>query len=83
MKGIRYIVSLAEIQAYNQEYNINRIHRRFETSSFGANILPVDCRARLTCFWMAHKAQNPAVRPSQNQLNIINGSIINIVGLLT
>ena len=25
-----------------------RIHRKFETRSFGAKILPVNCRARLT-----------------------------------
>lgn len=38
-----------------------RIQRKFKTRSLGANILPVACRARLTCFWMAHKAQNPAI----------------------
>lgn len=41
-----------------------RIHRKFDTRSFGTNILPVDSRARLTCLWIAHSAQNPAVRPS-------------------
>lgn len=48
---------------YNR--TLKRIQRKFETRSFGANILPEDWRARLTCFWIAHKAQNPAIRPSK------------------
>ena len=37
------------------------MHHELEIRSLGANILPIDWRARLTCFWIAHKVQNPTI----------------------